>query len=324
MKRTLLVTNWMLVAALLATAQKTPESMLGAALHQEEVQGDLKGAIAAYQKVLVMPGVGRKTAAEALVGMGQCYEKLGDAESRKAYERVLQEYADQKEAAAVARARLGGAEKGLRAKGDRAVWTGRLVDLFGRVSPDGRFVTFIDWNNGSLMVHDVAANVDHVLTPPAPNYSEEAGSSAFSSDGKQLVYVWDDANNRQGLRVAEFQGSRILEPRQIFLADEDVRFIDAVAWSPDGKWIAIAQRRKDGTGQIARISVDDNSFRVLKSIDWKVPFKIFFSPDSKYIAYDLPPADSQQRDVYVLAIDGSRETPAAAHPAEEAALGWSP
>jgi hypothetical protein len=51
--------------------------------------------------------VSRKTAAEALVHMGQCYEKLGDAESRKAYERVLREYGDQKEAAMVARARLG-------------------------------------------------------------------------------------------------------------------------------------------------------------------------------------------------------------------------
>src|SRR6266849_4441415 len=108
MKQTLLVANLMLSAAFLATAQKTPESMLGAALHQEEVQGDLKGAIAAYQKVVSAPGVSRKTAAEALVRMGQCYEKLGDAESRKAYERVVREFADQKEAVALARAKLGG------------------------------------------------------------------------------------------------------------------------------------------------------------------------------------------------------------------------
>src|SRR5258708_25341392 len=108
MKQTLLVANLMLAAALLATAQKTPEAMLGAALHQEEVQGDLKGAIAAYQKVVAAPGVSRKTAAQALVRMGQCYEKLGDAESRKAYERVLREYADQTEQVALARARLGG------------------------------------------------------------------------------------------------------------------------------------------------------------------------------------------------------------------------
>src|SRR6266700_286509 len=108
MKQTLVVANLIMSAAFLATAQKTPESMLGAALHQEEVQGDLKGAIAAYQKVVAMPGVSRKTAADALVRMGQCYEKLGDVESRKAYERVVRDYADQKEAVTLARARLSG------------------------------------------------------------------------------------------------------------------------------------------------------------------------------------------------------------------------
>src|SRR5216684_3044058 len=124
MKPTLLVANLMLSAAFFATAQKTPESMLGAALHQEEVQGDLKGAIAAYQKVLATPGVSRKTAAEALVRMGQCYEKLGDAESRKAYERVLRDYADQNEAATEARSRLAAISGGAKTTemANRRVW----------------------------------------------------------------------------------------------------------------------------------------------------------------------------------------------------------
>src|SRR5258707_6210979 len=143
MKRTLLVANLILSAAFFATAQKTPESMLGAALHQEEVQGNLKGAIDAYRKVVATPGVSRKTAAEALVHMGQCYEKLGDAESRKAYGRVVREYADQKEAVALARARLGG-DVAARNVGPaiRRVWTlppkGEIYS--GTVSRDGRYV----------------------------------------------------------------------------------------------------------------------------------------------------------------------------------------
>src|SRR5207249_8791174 len=99
--------NLTLAAAFLATAQRTPESMLGAALHQEEVQGDLKGAIVAYQKVVAAPGVSRKTAAEALVRMGQCHEKLGNAEARRIYEQVVREYSDRKDAVAMARVRLG-------------------------------------------------------------------------------------------------------------------------------------------------------------------------------------------------------------------------
>ena len=51
----------------------------------------------------------RAVAAQALLRMGQCYEKLGAAESaeaRKAYGRVVVEFADQPPIAAQAKARL--------------------------------------------------------------------------------------------------------------------------------------------------------------------------------------------------------------------------
>lgn len=52
---------------------------------------------------------------------------------------------------------------------------------------------------------------------------------------------------------------------------------------------------------------------------------MFFSPDGKYLAYDLRVGDSsQQRDVFVLAVDGSRETPVVVHPATDIVVGWSP
>src|SRR5689334_20983142 len=141
MKRTLLIASWMLSAALIAAPWKTPESMLGAALHQEEVEGDLKGAIGSYQKVLAAPGVNRKTAAEALVHMGQCYEKLGSAESRKAYERIVREYADQKDAVTTARAKLGGSVHNA-GMITRQVWTGPKVDGYdGTVSADGKYLS---------------------------------------------------------------------------------------------------------------------------------------------------------------------------------------
>src|SRR6266568_4537335 len=60
-------------------------------------------------------------------------------------------------------------------------------------------------------------------------------------------------------------------------------------------------------------------------IDLRGPSKIFFSPDGKYIAYDLPTNDSaDRRDVFVMAIDGSRETVAVAHPSNNIIMGWSP
>ena len=80
------------------------EVALQAAIKKETVDGDLKAAIEQYGEIA--RGGNRAAAAKALVRMGRCYEKLGDAESRKAYERVLREFGDQQEAADEARARL--------------------------------------------------------------------------------------------------------------------------------------------------------------------------------------------------------------------------
>jgi Tol biopolymer transport system component len=75
------------------------------------------------------------------------------------------------------------------------------------------------------------------------------------------------------------------------------------------------------------MSTEDGSLRVLKSVDWRGPSHMLFSPDGKYVAFDsqLPAHDGGlQRDVFILAIDGSREIPAVAHPSDDAVVAWSP
>jgi len=337
MKQTLLVANLMLSAASLATAQKTPESMLGAALHQEEVQGDLKGAIAAYQKVVAAPGVSRKTAAEALVRMGQCYEKLGDVESRKAYERVVREYADQKEAAGLARVRLGKSVGAVR-QTSTLVWRDAKGDGEGRVSPDGRYLSYTDWDSGDLALHEIATGAERRLTDTKQKKGHVnvfAEGSAISRDGKQVAYNWFDysnANDRASaggvwrgwveLRIASLTGDP--SPRRLY-QNPNVNWFVVHDWSPDGKWVAVEVERQDRTRQIGLISVQDGSLHLLKSLDWRGAGRMFFSPDGKYLGYDRPESDtSQERDVFVLAIDGTREIPAIVHRGQDIMMGWSP
>ena len=110
MKQTRVWITTLLLAALLALpaaalAQESAEVALRAAMETETVEGDLKGAIEQYRKIA--EGSDRAIVAKALIRMAESYEKLGDTESRKIYERVLREYADQREAAAVARATVG-------------------------------------------------------------------------------------------------------------------------------------------------------------------------------------------------------------------------
>jgi Tol biopolymer transport system component len=60
-------------------------------------------------------------------------------------------------------------------------------------------------------------------------------------------------------------------------------------------------------------------------VDWKGPTKIFFSPDGRYIAYDLSVNENTgERNIFVMATDGSRETVAVAHPSVNTIMGWSP
>ena len=113
MKRLLATLTGVLVmvacGALVLAAQQKPVSadvLLGQALHQEESEGRLEDAIASYRKVLAAADATREQKARAQFRIGACYERLGLAEARKAYEAVVANYADQAELVAQARVRL--------------------------------------------------------------------------------------------------------------------------------------------------------------------------------------------------------------------------
>ena len=268
MKRLLFI----LVATLLTTglqitnAQRNAaqaDKLLAGAQRKATVDGDLKGAIEDYKKIVAEAGNNRALAAQALVRMADCYQKLGDAESRAIYERLVRDYGDQKEPAALARLRLGATGVVARVKGDRAVWSGPEADGFGTISPDGRFLSYTDWATGGLALRDLAAGTDHALT--AGTYAEGwTQFSAISKDGKQIAYEWMDGKvpadaRRYELRVAKLQGTSISESRRLF-DNQDVTGTAPYDWSPDGKWIAVQVGRKDFTSQIGLVSVQDGSF----------------------------------------------------------------
>jgi Tol biopolymer transport system component len=96
-------------------------------------------------------------------------------------------------------------------------------------------------------------------------------------------------------------------------------------WSPDGRMIAVSLHRRDQSAQIGIVSVPDGFLRVLKSVSWRGPTRIFFSPNGREIGFDLPASEtSDQRDIFVLAVDGRREVPAVVHPSQDVMMGLSP
>jgi Tol biopolymer transport system component len=315
------------VAPLVAQKPEAAESLLQTAVKREVVDGNLAGAIEGYKKALAAAKGNRSVAAKALIGMAECYQKLGDAQSRAIYDRVIRDYADQKEAVAAARAGLGVKVASNIGGNTRQVWTKLGGSPYGPVSRDGRYVAFTSYagpgrrGSQNLAVHDLITGADLVLTQNESPV-ERPGMSVFSPDSRQIGYTWIVQGVSEELRIMELNGNSPAKSRVLFKTDDRFRAQD---WSLDGKWIAVGIRRKDHIVQLGLVSTSDGTLRVLKSIDWAGSTKVYFSPDSRYLAYDLPSSEnSEKRDIFVIAVDGSREVPAVIHPANDRLAGWTP
>jgi Tol biopolymer transport system component len=322
----------MIVAGVLTPLIAVPQNsdqaevLFQSARSKELVSGELEQAIDLYKKIVAKYGSDRPLAAKALLQMGQCYEKLGNDEARKAYERLVRDYADQNEVAEQARTRLAALRKptGIPkepAFATRQVWTGPDVDMEGAPSPDGRYLAFVDWDTGDLAIRDLETGTNRRLTNKgAWEKSEEfAEFSRWSPDGKLIAYDWYDGKCCVGLRVIAREGG---EPRTL-LENEDGEWMRTYDWSPDGKQILIYRDQANGPGQIMLVSAADGATKVLKTGSW--PETMGFSRDGQYIAYDQPQEENApEHDIFLISVDGSKEVPLVKHPAHDVLLGWPP
>jgi len=325
MTRTILAGS---IAALLAItplqAQKpeAAETLLQSSIKKEIVDGNLTGAIDGYKKALAAAKDNRAVAAQALLHMADCYQKLGDSQAIKIFEQLVREYADQRDVVAMARARLGGSTAGNEGVVSRQMWSGPKVDAYGGVSPDSRFLSFTDWDTGDLAIHDFTTGQDRRLTNKGTwnDSVEQALMSSVSRDGKQVAYGWLVAESYE-LRTIDFNGGK---PR-VLAARPDAGF-QPLDWSPDGKWIAVQVERRNRTGEVGIVATADGTFRPLKSVGRPAfPLsRMTFSPDSKYLACDLPVSDNSDRhEIHLLSVDGGVDTPGLAQSANDRVLGWS-
>jgi WD40 repeat protein len=218
------------------------------------------------------------------------------------------------------------------------LWTGSYRTFFlSSISSDGRYLSMVDWSTIDLAARDLGTGELHRLTDveqlPGMPY-EDAGASIFSPDGRKLLYAWQVAPDVQ-LRTVDFstdeRGSpQHVEPSIVFHNPEFEPYFP-LDWSPDGRrvlvkeWLGGEESHTHAVTYLSFVSVPDGEHQVLRSFDWREPLRAAFSPDGAWVAYDLPPeVDSPERDVYVVAVDGSREARVVEGPSIDRLLDWHP
>jgi len=222
---------------------------------------------------------------------------------------------------------LAGVAPGEETVSARRVWSGpEALDVTGSPSPDGRYLAFVDWSTGDLAVRDLVEQESRRLTDKgswAESY-EFAIYPVISWDGDRVAYAWHTGADGDSweLRTIGLDGE---DERAVYRNDDVVRSLSTHGWSPDGRLILTVIQGFDRNHRIALVSAEDGSVRTLRSLDWRYPERLSFSPDGRFLAFDLPPdPDARNRDIFVMDLEAGREHRITSEPASNNRfIGWA-
>ena len=301
------------------------------ALAKERGEGNLEEAIALYQKV-IDESKDEALAAQAQFRIGICYEKLGKEKAKQAqeaFQKVISDYPGQRDIVRMAQEKMANlvqaqsfVEHGDGGKNLRLVWKESDVDVLeamGVPSPDGRYLSYTDWDTGNLAVYEISTQKKWSLTGKK-NWEDKSWpeNSRWSPDGKKIAYSWWNNDGKNDLRIIGLDGSK---PR---IMTDPYPWIILSDWSPDGKHIlAVIYKKEESDCHVSLITVADGSIKTLKKRIWS-DGKMRFSPDGRYIAFNFLSREGLDSDIYLLSIDGKTEVPLVEHPANDYFLGWTP
>ncbi len=275
---------------------QSSEQLFQKGMIKEEGEGKLNEAIDIYLKIAENEDAEESLKAKALLRAGQCYEKQGRNEATKTYQRLVNNFPNQKSEVAIARERLSRlmyiAEK---------VSSTPLVPKFTKIkiptqlsgsvalSPNGKDLALV--SDKKLWKIPLSGNLgpDIPGTPVELNTGDievEWSGLDWSKDGKWIAFNDLPKNNEKG-ELTENQSIYIVPssggtPNKVIENYRSGRVVNyQIGLSPEGKNIAFSSIEKNKQ-HIFSTSVDNIVPRQLVEMEAREPI---FSPDGKYIAF---------------------------------------
>ncbi len=318
----------------ISTSQQTSGQLFEKALYAQDIKGDLTEAIKIYQQILDDNSSDRQVSAKALLNIGMCHEKLGNQEATKTYNRLINNFPDQKNEVAIAKERL---SKLFDARSVdeiviKQIWTGKDVDNLGSPSADGVYLSFTNWSTGNLEIRNLKTGGNQQLTNEGSwkiNKQEYAELSLLSPDGKKVVYLWFKETERSGYYELRLIDTDNPIPEILYTGNNET-WMKPECWFPDNKKIIFQLYPETNKWQIALIDLMTKEIKILRE---RIPPpeatrstpEISLSPDCRYIAYDYPDTSDQGLyDIYLMDIESTNEITLIKHPANDRLIGWLP
>ncbi|HET7712399.1 MAG TPA: hypothetical protein VFL80_10760, partial [Thermoanaerobaculia bacterium] len=209
---------------------------------------------------------------------------------------------------------------------------GAYVGLGGAsVSPDGQYLVHTDWTTGDLAVHDLLSGESRRITNNGP-ISRSVGFAEFfmrfAADGRKLAYIWD----RNGYEVHLAGMSASAGSHFVYRNPPGQGEVLVYDWSDDGRYLAAVVPKTTESRQLRVVLIDasDGSLRDLLDLDPTASqqqmraSRMSFSPDSRFLAYDLRAGGSQSRDIFVTSLEREGNSVVVEDTADDRLLDWTP
>jgi Tol biopolymer transport system component len=295
----LLISLSSLVTIRPAFAQSTAGVQLEAGIEKEEVDGDLKSAMEVYQKIAADSSAPRDVRSKALLRLAGCYEKLG-RQARQVYEQIVRDFADEP-AAAQARSRLA-ALKQQEHPAPPATMTVRKIEWsavgnMGASDTDGQRAVYAD-SGGNLFLGDLAGHSKRMIFKPQADDTLEGWNP--SRDFSMVGLGLRAKSNRQTLAAIKADGTGY---RELVRDDPQGTILGGRwegQWSWDNRYMVVVSNRQKGGGHLFVVSVADGQRRELLSIETGYFAKAVFSPDGRFVAYEVAPLPDQSESSHVF------------------------